>query len=109
MFHIEGVPAFIKNSTTTSLKGEPSIPSRVRTTVWNMLATLIALVVLTGHAHSDSYTWTGKGNSNNWEEPKNWNPNGVPGSAAEDDDEASIAQTPATLGIVHLNGNVSIR
>src|SRR5437763_1847060 len=39
-----------------------------------------------------SYTWTGQGFDGNWNTPKNWSPNGVPGAGGAGD---SVAIGPA--------------
>jgi hypothetical protein len=57
-----------------------------------VLVSSVGLQVLApplAHA-STSYTWTGKGNDGNWNNPMNWDPNGMP----SDGDSVTIAPYP---------------
>jgi hypothetical protein len=63
----------------------------------------LGALLISAPCWANSYRWTGE-NSRSWQDPLNWEPNGVPGTD-DDDDEATISNGVT----VSVDANVSIK
>jgi hypothetical protein len=62
------------------------------------LISLVALLAFVSVARADEYEWDGGGDGVSWDDPDNWDPTGVPGSA----DFAKVVDPNADYDVQHL-------
>jgi len=62
------------------------------------LISLVALLAFVSVARADEYEWDGGGDGVSWDDPANWDPDGVPGSA----DFAKVVDPNADYDVQHL-------